>query len=255
MLDVHPPHQSAHSWKDFLIHIATIVIGLLIAIGLEQTVEWMHHRNELREARRALVLERRRNVATSVTRAKEFKRVLGKMQTNLSVFEYLAKHPGAPEADWPGKLSWSNLSVEFDDAAWQVAVKTNVDAYLPHAELVDMTELYGRTNGSNDSGHLFITEARRAAIFAIREPDPSKLTPEQIDREIDLLTDAVYQLSVDGTVLVNLSERYPDFSSPSRAEVLAIRRVVSPPEDVNEVMKLKDDRHRKLLEIENEHPE
>ena len=46
MLDVHPPHQAAHTWKDFFIHIATIVIGLLIAIGLEQTVESFHHREQ-----------------------------------------------------------------------------------------------------------------------------------------------------------------------------------------------------------------
>jgi len=23
MLDVHPPHEAAHTWKDFFIHIAT----------------------------------------------------------------------------------------------------------------------------------------------------------------------------------------------------------------------------------------
>ena len=46
MLDVHPPHASVHSWKDFFIHIATIVIGLLIAVGLEQTVEFFHHRDQ-----------------------------------------------------------------------------------------------------------------------------------------------------------------------------------------------------------------
>ena len=39
MLDVHPPHEAAHSWKDFFIHIATIVVGLLIAVSFEQTVE------------------------------------------------------------------------------------------------------------------------------------------------------------------------------------------------------------------------
>ena len=54
MLDVHPPHESAHSWKDFFIHIATICIGLLIAIGLEQTVEALHHRHQLRELNEAL---------------------------------------------------------------------------------------------------------------------------------------------------------------------------------------------------------
>lgn len=45
MLDFHPPHESVHTLKSFLIHIATIVIGLLIAIGLEQTVERFHHRH------------------------------------------------------------------------------------------------------------------------------------------------------------------------------------------------------------------
>jgi hypothetical protein len=51
MLDVHAPHESVHTWKDFFIHIATIVIGLLIAIGLEQTVEFFHHRHQVAEAR------------------------------------------------------------------------------------------------------------------------------------------------------------------------------------------------------------
>jgi dipeptidyl aminopeptidase/acylaminoacyl peptidase len=32
MLDVHSPQDSVHTWTDFLIHIATIVIGLLIAV-------------------------------------------------------------------------------------------------------------------------------------------------------------------------------------------------------------------------------
>jgi hypothetical protein len=48
MLDVHPPHQTAHTWRDFFIHIATIVVGLLIAIGLEQTVEAIHHHHQRR---------------------------------------------------------------------------------------------------------------------------------------------------------------------------------------------------------------
>ena len=34
MLDIHPPHKAAHTWRDFLIHIATIGLGLLIAVGL-----------------------------------------------------------------------------------------------------------------------------------------------------------------------------------------------------------------------------
>ena len=46
MLDVHPPHAPTHTWKDFFLHIATICVGLLIAIGLEQSVEAIHHHHQ-----------------------------------------------------------------------------------------------------------------------------------------------------------------------------------------------------------------
>ena len=46
MLDVHVPHKSEHTWTDFFIHIATIAVGLLIAIALEQMVEAVHHRHQ-----------------------------------------------------------------------------------------------------------------------------------------------------------------------------------------------------------------
>lgn len=46
MLDVHPPHAPTHTWKDFFIHVGTICVGLLIAVGLEQTVEAIHRAHE-----------------------------------------------------------------------------------------------------------------------------------------------------------------------------------------------------------------
>ncbi|MEI9980976.1 MAG: hypothetical protein WDN23_18615 [Edaphobacter sp.] len=46
MLEVHPPHHALNTWRDFFIHITTIVIGLLIAIGLEQSVEALHNRQQ-----------------------------------------------------------------------------------------------------------------------------------------------------------------------------------------------------------------
>jgi hypothetical protein len=46
MIDIHAPHESTHSWRDILIHLAIVIVGILIAIGLEQTVEFLHHRQE-----------------------------------------------------------------------------------------------------------------------------------------------------------------------------------------------------------------
>jgi hypothetical protein len=46
MLDVHAPHGGMHTWKDFWIHLGTITLGLLIAVGLEQSVEKLHQLHE-----------------------------------------------------------------------------------------------------------------------------------------------------------------------------------------------------------------
>lgn len=60
MLDVHMPHAT-HTWKDFFIHIATITVGLLIAVSLEQTVEWVHHLHQRHQLEADLRAEAARN--------------------------------------------------------------------------------------------------------------------------------------------------------------------------------------------------
>lgn len=62
MLDVHPPHRPTHTWKDFFIHIATIVVGLFIAVGLEQVVEYFHHREQAHRLEESLNREIDRNL-------------------------------------------------------------------------------------------------------------------------------------------------------------------------------------------------
>jgi hypothetical protein len=61
MLDVHAVHSPVHTWRDFLVHIATITIGLLIAIALEQCVESLHHLHQRRQLQDDLLEEAKRN--------------------------------------------------------------------------------------------------------------------------------------------------------------------------------------------------
>jgi hypothetical protein len=69
MLGVHPPHAAAHSWKDFFVHIATISVGLLIAIGLEQTAILERDLNQTQKAEseleRDMVILRKHQVSQS----------------------------------------------------------------------------------------------------------------------------------------------------------------------------------------------
>jgi hypothetical protein len=57
MLDVHPAHHAASTWREFFIHIATIVVGLLIAVGLEQAVEKLHQRHLHHQLQEALQID------------------------------------------------------------------------------------------------------------------------------------------------------------------------------------------------------
>jgi hypothetical protein len=61
MLDVHAPHASVHTWRDFFIHISTITIGLLIAIALEQCVENLHYIHQRHQLQHDLLEEAKRN--------------------------------------------------------------------------------------------------------------------------------------------------------------------------------------------------
>lgn len=45
-MHVHIP-KPIHGWKAFGTEIITIVIGILIALALEQVVEWLHWRDKV----------------------------------------------------------------------------------------------------------------------------------------------------------------------------------------------------------------
>lgn len=52
MIDIHPPQHGSITRRDFFIHLGIVTLGIFIAIGLEQTVEYIHHihqRHQLEE--------------------------------------------------------------------------------------------------------------------------------------------------------------------------------------------------------------
>lgn len=52
-MDIHKP-KAAHSLREFAIEIGTIICGILIALGLEQSVDYFHRRHEAHEAEEGL---------------------------------------------------------------------------------------------------------------------------------------------------------------------------------------------------------
>ena len=217
MLDVHAPHETIHTWKDFFIHLATIVIGLLIAVGLEQTVEYFHHRHQVAEMRKALDVERRINANEFGILTEDFHRVIPKLQANIVVYKFLQLHPGAPPEQWPGRLSWVSISGFFFDSAWKTAQQSDVLQYMPRAEVLRQSELYARLYRLNQSYQELTAAKDEATTLSIHEPDIAKLSPAQIDRQIDLTAMVLRREASVARLFLNLSSRYPDFGPPPSA--------------------------------------
>ncbi|HEX4155198.1 MAG TPA: hypothetical protein VHY48_06260 [Acidobacteriaceae bacterium] len=59
-MELHPM-EGVHNWKQFLVHMTIVVLGIMIAIGLEQSVEWVHHRQQRRDLQADLQDEARKN--------------------------------------------------------------------------------------------------------------------------------------------------------------------------------------------------
>jgi hypothetical protein len=223
MLDVHPAHHAATTWRDFFIHIATIVIGLLIAISLEQAVEWLHHRQQVRETREAIHREREENQRQFERTSALFRLETKQLETNLADFEYLVKHPGAPVSSLPGPINWHNLITSFDYSAWETAQHDNVTALMPQPEVRQSEELYSHLQKVQRSCADRLAVIGDARLYTASDSDPSTLTPQQIQQEIRLTQAVIIAHYRMGGDMRNLNLFYPDFTpSPTTQELHAL---------------------------------
>jgi hypothetical protein len=126
MLDVHPPHTPTHTWRDFLLHIVTIVIGLLIAIGLEQTVEYLHHHHLAAEARRALSEERASNETSNDFNIFATYRHQQDLQRDLAILHAVRPHRPPP----PGPFIFRHVRYLYLEDDWHKLHQSGTINYL-----------------------------------------------------------------------------------------------------------------------------
>ena len=220
MLDVHPAHHAASTWKEFFIHIATIVLGLLIAVGLEQTVVYLEQRHQLAETRESLRVERHINAQRFAIQTREFQRFVPKLKTNLAILMYLKEHPHAPPSEWPGKFDWLFYSAPYFDTAWASAVQDHVVERMSVSERDDDAELVHRLDGLTSNMERRRSSAQEARAMWIQTPDPSRMSPQQVDQSIAGVTRAL--VSWYESARLQTAFHWPDFTPRPTLEELEL---------------------------------
>ena len=157
MLDVHAPREPINTWRGFVLHIATIAIGLLIALGLEQAVVGLHHRHEVREAREALAAEHQENIRRYHDNVRFHLLRLANQNNDQRVLRYLLAHPGAPQDKLPGVMTFGEITIaEPVEAAWSTVERSEVASLLPPAELRGFATEYKELDRESQVFHDFL---------------------------------------------------------------------------------------------------
>jgi hypothetical protein len=177
MLDVHAPHETVHTWKDFFIHIATIVIGLLIAVGLEQTVEFFHHRHQAREGLDLLRREVDENRIKLQYNAKVLALVERQHRADIGVLRRLRAGILRPGDHLIFIRPYESLS----SSAWKVVHESDAAAYIPHDMMALHDELYeGQQSINEDARSSYIELQRATAALNTEQGDKDPIEEDRI---------------------------------------------------------------------------
>ncbi len=145
-MDIHKP-KAAHSWREFLVEIGTIVCGILIALGLEQVVEHTRSETQVKEAHEAIKQELGLNLARlRFTSAGDRCR-----EVRLALFEQWSV--GAAKLDSVNLFSLRNqpiLSV-LRASAWDITKSGAVAAHMPLDDRLKFGNVYDVIGSANDA--------------------------------------------------------------------------------------------------------
>ncbi|MBW4040410.1 MAG: hypothetical protein HIU91_16440 [Acidobacteria bacterium] len=200
MLDVHPPHEAAHTWKDFFIHIATIVVGLLIAVGLEQTVEFFHHRHQLREVRAQLEEERDTDSPILQYDKQMSRQMKAELAANIALLD---QHMAGDKTPLAGKLHYKWLLRAPRDGAWQSAKQSAAISLMDQSELAAYSYRYFDLASYTQSALVFFSTMDEAAAI-VHDTPSGEFSADDLRDLIRLTHQAQGQLS--------LSEKYLELS-------------------------------------------
>jgi len=213
MLDVHPPHHPTHTWKDFFIHVATISVGLLIAVGLEQTVEHIHQHYELRELRESLDRERDANRRDIQQDIHDWRWEMVELQNDLMVLHYIRQHPGVAQGELPGDLFFIQSPKVIEAGVWDAAQQKGVLSLMPVEETNRHAMMYSFLKAMASQSIDAYAAFNNAGRFDVDDGNPTHLSPAKLDQVIELVQDAIQKQITLGYTLGLLHDAFPELGS------------------------------------------
>ena len=209
MLDVHAPHEKIHGFKDFLLHLLTITVGLLIALSLEGCVEWRHHRHVVHEAEAGLHDEIRENSKAVGALRKQIKDENKLLDDDLATLLLERKSPTTPHQE----LTFMFNMQTFDDVRWKTAQATGAFAYMPYEDAKIYAYIYDDQSELYAVQQAVVNDVMNAGALAVTHPSDWQPTPVQIDAIVDRIGMVRMRLMLLNSFVDDLDRTYRKFES------------------------------------------
>jgi hypothetical protein len=137
-MEIHAPDKPIHSKKEFMFHMLTVVLGILIALALDGIVTWAHHRVLVREARANIATELRNNKETIQKALPEIRDKQKQAQHIIATIEEYEKNPKFEVKE----LHYNFESYDLYFTAWKTASVSGAVTHMDYEELKNYTDVY-----------------------------------------------------------------------------------------------------------------
>ena len=209
MLDVHPPHEPVHGWRDFFVHLSTITIGLLIALSLEGCVEWRHHRHLVHEAEASLQREIESNAKGLEGVLEDVRKEQEVLKQDVAVMKKIIANPKVPNRD---EMTINFRIRTFDDVSWKTAQSTGALSYMPYERAQEYSNIYGAQTELGMAEEQAVRDTViSVAPFLNSQPGDPNPTGDEAVKIKDKLEVLQGQLTFMESLIVGLDAEYKKF--------------------------------------------
>lgn len=136
-MEIHKP-KPIHNWREFLKEVGTIVLGVCVALGAEQAVEWVHWRNQVDQALEVLAAELTLNIAHGGERVVREACIEARLDRLADILDAASRSgvlPPAAEFGSAPRRNWTR-------GAWDSVMSSQVAAHLSRNQLTQLSMIY-----------------------------------------------------------------------------------------------------------------
>jgi hypothetical protein len=179
-IDVDLPEPPIWSFRGFAVHVLTVTVGFLIALGLNSLVSLYEQHRTASQARsyfRLEIAENRPRIANDLRENQKEQKAFS------AIIAFLKQRKAGGHPQPPGQINLKTTSVALSHAAWDTGLASQALTYMPFEQTAVLAQLYAVQNEFAEVERDALRTSYDMAAFS----DPDAFTGAELPRTLNTL--------------------------------------------------------------------